>query len=41
MALPKPLPHGFLCKREGFFELKGKKNEILIFSLQIPLTTLN
>lgn len=40
-ALPKPLPHGFLCKREGFFELRGKKNEILIFSLQIPLTTLN
>ena len=41
MALPKPLPHGFLCKREGFFELKGKKNEILIFSVQIPLSSLN
>ncbi|SHJ21391.1 adenylate cyclase [Fibrobacter sp. UWP2] len=39
--LPKPLPHGYLSKKEGFFELRGKKREILIFSLQKPLTNLN
>ena len=39
--LPKPLPHDYLSKKEGFFELKGKKHEILIFSLQRPLTDLN
>lgn len=39
--LPLPLPHGYMSKKEGFFELKGKKHEILIFSLQKPLTTLN
>ena len=36
--LPLPLPHGFLCTKAGFFELRGKKNGILIFSLQQPLT---
>jgi len=35
-ALPKPFPHGFMGKKEGFFELRGKKHEILIFSLQTP-----
>jgi len=39
--LPKPLPHEYLSKKEGFFELKGKKHGILIFSLQRPLTTLD
>ena len=39
--LPKPLPHNYLSKKEGFFELKGKKHGILIFSLQRPLTDLN
>ena len=39
--LPKPLPHGYIEKKEGFFELRGKKREILIFSLQRPLTSLN
>ena len=39
--LPKPLPHDYMCKKEGFFELRGKKHEILIFSLQRPLTNLN
>ena len=38
--LPKPFPHGYICKKEGFFELRGKKKEILIFSLQKPLTRL-
>lgn len=37
-VLPKPLPHGYMSKKEGFFELRGKKHEILIFSLQKPLT---
>ena len=36
--LPLPLPNGFLCIKAGFFELKGKKNGILIFSLVQPLT---
>lgn len=36
--LPLPLPHGFICSKAGFFELRGKKNGILIFSLQTPLT---
>ena len=36
--LPLPLPHGFLCVKAGFFELRGKKNGILIFSLHQPLT---
>ena len=36
--LPRPLPHGYMSKKEGFFELRGKKHEILIFSLQKPLT---
>lgn len=40
MILPKPLPHGYICKKEGFFELRGRKKEILIFSLQNPLTSL-
>ncbi|MCQ2124765.1 MAG: adenylate/guanylate cyclase domain-containing protein [Fibrobacter sp.] len=35
---PLPLPHGFLCSKAGSFELRGKKNAILIFSLQTPLT---
>lgn len=38
--LPKPFDHGYLVKKEGFFELRGKKKEILIFSLQKPLTDL-
>lgn len=37
--LPKPLPHGFIGNKEGYYELKGKKNEILIFSLTLPLTS--
>lgn len=36
--LPKPFPHGFMSKKEGYFELRGRKKEILIFSLQNPLT---
>lgn len=36
--LPKPFPHDFYCQKEGFFELRGRKKEILIFSLQRPLT---
>lgn len=36
--LPKPIPHGYIAKKEGIFELRGKKHEILIFSLQKPLT---
>ena len=36
--LPLPLPHGFICIKAGFFELRGKKNGILIFSLHQPLT---
>ena len=40
-TLPKPLPHNYIEKKEGFFELRGKKHEILIFSLQRPLTNLN
>ena len=40
-ALPKPFPHGYMSKKEGFFELRGKKHEILIFSLQNPLTSPN
>jgi adenylate cyclase len=36
--LPLPLPHGFLSVKAGFFELRGKKNGILIFSLHLPLT---
>ena len=40
-VLPKPFPHGYMSKKEGFFELRGKKHEILIFSLQRPLTSLN
>ncbi|MCQ2062477.1 MAG: adenylate/guanylate cyclase domain-containing protein [Fibrobacter sp.] len=39
--LPKPFEHGYLCKKEGFFELRGRKKEILIFSLQKPLTNPN
>ena len=38
MRLPLPLPHGFLGVKAGFFELRGKKNGILIFSLHLPLT---
>lgn len=38
--LPKPLAHNYIAKREGSFELKGRKKEILIFSLQQPLTDL-
>lgn len=34
--LPLPLPHKFICTKAGSFELRGKKNAILIFSLQIP-----
>lgn len=34
--LPLPLPHKFVCTKAGSFELRGKKNAILIFSLQIP-----
>lgn len=34
--MPLPLPHGYISNREGFFELRGKKKEILIFSLNIP-----
>ncbi len=40
MMLPKPFPHDYMSKKEGFFELRGKKREILIFSLQKPLTDL-
>lgn len=36
--LPLPLPHQFSCVKAGSFELRGKKKEILIFSLQLPLT---
>jgi adenylate cyclase len=36
--LSKPIPHGYIAKKEGIFELRGKKHEILIFSLQKPLT---
>ena len=36
IKLPLPLPHGFFCHKEGFFELRGKKKEILIFSLHTP-----
>jgi len=36
--LSKPIPNGYIAKKEGFFELKGKKHEILLFSLQKPLT---
>lgn len=35
-SLPLPLPHKYLCHKEGFFELRGKKREILIFSLNTP-----
>lgn len=35
-SLPLPLPHGYISNKEGFFELKGKKREILIFSLNMP-----
>ena len=38
LRLPLPLPHGFLSVKAGFFELRGKKNGILIFSLHLPLT---
>lgn len=38
--LPKPFPHNYLSKKEGYFELRGRKKEILIFSLQRPLTNL-
>jgi adenylate cyclase len=38
VKLPLPLPHGFLSVKAGFFELRGKKNGILIFSLHLPLT---
>lgn len=34
--LPLPLPHQFICTKAGSFELRGKKNAILIFSLQTP-----
>lgn len=34
--LPLPLPHRFICTKAGSFELKGKKNAIMIFSLQTP-----
>lgn len=37
LKLPLPLPHDFICIKTGFFELKGKKNGILIFSLHRPL----
>lgn len=36
--LPRPLPHQFTCTKTGFFELKGKKSGIFIFSLIKPLT---
>ena len=39
--LPLPIPHGYIAKKEGYFELKGKKHEIMLFSLQKPLTSLN
>lgn len=35
-SLPLPLPHNYICHKEGFFELRGKKREILIFSLNTP-----
>lgn len=35
----QPLSHGFTCEKEGFFELKGKKNGILIYSINQPLTS--
>lgn len=35
-CLPLPLPHGYISNNEGFYELKGKKREILIFSLNMP-----
>ena len=34
--IPLPLPHKFICTKVGSFELKGKKNSIMIFSLQNP-----
>lgn len=34
-----PLPHKFTSEKEGVFELKGKKNGILIHSINNPLTT--
>ena len=34
--MPLPLPHGYISNREGFFELRGKKKEILIFSINKP-----
>jgi len=40
-VMPKPLSHNYLAKREGSFELKGRKKEILVFSLQQPLTELS
>lgn len=35
-TLPLPLPHNIICSKAGSFELRGKKNSILIFSLQLP-----
>lgn len=37
-TIPLPYPHGFKRNKEGSFELRGKKKEILIFSLKTPLT---
>lgn len=34
--LPLPLPHKFICTKAGLFELRGKRNGTLIFSLQMP-----
>ncbi|MCF0215510.1 MAG: adenylate/guanylate cyclase domain-containing protein [Fibrobacteraceae bacterium] len=34
--IPLPLPHNYTCTKEGFFELKGRKKGILIFSLHSP-----
>lgn len=34
--LPLPLPHNFMCSKAGLFELRGKRNGTLIFSLQLP-----
>ncbi|MBR3669152.1 adenylate/guanylate cyclase domain-containing protein [uncultured Fibrobacter sp.] len=36
IKLPLPLPHEYFCHKEGFFELRGKKKEILIFSIHTP-----
>lgn len=35
-VLPSTLPHGFSSTLAGSFELRGKKNSIPIFALQVP-----